>query len=148
MAGGLPGEIKKLLEGSKAGALGTLDSAGPLVTSTGYLYEAGAGDYGSLFFFLSSLARHTENLNRDSRCSFLVEEGAPEKSVHERSRVSVLGTAARVGDAARKASLEQRYRMAFPKSAPFFKLPDFFFFEMNIKEVHWIGGFGKARRLP
>lgn len=141
-------EILRLLESADEACLGTLEDGKPYVSAAGVLYEkSGEGETGRIFLFLSDLARHTRNLQKNSEVSLLLVDRTKKQPVQERPRLTVQGVAVLVQDPDEGAQLKARYAQRFPGSEIFLSLPDFRFYEVRFHELHWIGGFGAARTL-
>ncbi len=142
-------EALALLAASQEGALGTLDEKGrPFVSAVGFVYEPEPADgWGSLYFFLSELARHTKHLAKNPAVNLLIVEQAPETPVHERKKLSLGGKIEKVQAPELKEILKAKYLGVFPRSKIFFTLSDFHFYCLKPEDLYWIGGFGKAAAL-
>lgn len=148
-----------LIENSREGALATLDAqdapaqsrdpvfSRPFVSAVGYLYERTAGKYGTTYLLLSDLARHTVNLKKNPGSSLLIVEANQDLPIHERKRVTLLGKAKIIDDKKKFEALKKDYLKIYPRAEIFFTLPDFRFYEIEINEIYWIGGFGKAEHF-
>ena len=139
-------EAAALLEASHEAFLGTVEEGEPFVSATGCLYEKGDADqgFGTLYLLLSHLARHTRNIGHNPEVSLLVVEKKDALPIHERKRLTVKGRAERVEPGPLWETLKAKYLEAYPRSQIFFSLPDFQFYRIPVREMHWIGGFGKA----
>ncbi|MBI4550299.1 MAG: pyridoxamine 5'-phosphate oxidase family protein [Candidatus Omnitrophica bacterium] len=131
-----------LVASCREASLATLEEKRPYVSVTGYVLSQ--PDDLRVAVLLSSLARHTRNIRNRPDVSLLIVEEAQNLPVHEKSRITLMGAAAAVEDAARTAQLKDAYLDRFPRAQSFFSLPDFRFYEIVPDEIHWIGGFGKA----
>jgi putative heme iron utilization protein len=137
---------KAILTHTRDASLGTLEGESPFVSASPFLFESEPGEkLGSLYLFLSDLARHTKNLKRHGVVSLLVVEEGPETSVLERARVTILGNIERVTDAETEERLREQYRSRVSLAEMLLSLPDFHFYRLLPREVHWIGGFGLAQ---
>jgi heme iron utilization protein len=138
-------EAVALIEKNKEGYLGTLEIDRPYVSAVSYIYEQPIFDrnYGQICFFLSELARHTKNLQKNPQVSLLVT-AKDDKPAYERARVTALGVMKYVKDEKRFEELKKLYLQTFPDAERFFAFKDFRFFEMEISDLHFIGGFGKV----
>ena len=140
-------EALALLESSHEAAFGTLEGTTPFLSSVGYLYQrprpASVG-FRAVYLLLSDLARHTRNAKAHSSVSLLIMEKNSDLPVHEKKRVSLQGDLTAVEGPAEFAALKDRYLECFPRAQIFFTLRDFRFYKVSIREIHWIGGFGKA----
>lgn len=142
-------DILHLLESAGEAAFGTVEDGKPYVSSVGILYEKASvsQETGRIFLLLSGLARHTRNLLRNPEVSLLLSDRAKEQSIHERPRLTIQGTAVPVQSADACAKLKTAYLRRFPQAEMFLSLPDFRFYEVIFRELHWVGGFGAVRTL-
>ncbi|MDP3920053.1 MAG: pyridoxamine 5'-phosphate oxidase family protein [Candidatus Omnitrophota bacterium] len=142
-------EAKTLLAKAIDGALGTMEENRPYVSATGFLYDDSESEkgLGKVYYLMSDLARHTRNLRKNPEASLLVVEAEVSLSIHERKRLTALGTVEAVLGRENHESLKGRYMKVFPRSEIFFGLADFHFYSMPLREIHWYGGFGKAEVL-
>ena len=134
-----------LLAASYEGFLATLEGEKPFVSAVSYIYEvepAAANRPGKIGLFLSGLARHTQNFQKNPNVSLLVVEDSSEP-IYERKRVTLQGTIHNVQDEERFKNFKAKYLQIFPSAEPFFTFPDFQFFEIRITDIHLISGFGK-----
>lgn len=140
-------EVLSLLESADEAAFGTIEDGEPYVSSVGILYEKNpeSEETGRIFLLLSGLARHTRNLLRNPEVSLLLSDRSKGQSVHERPRLTIQGTAVLVQDAQASGKLKILYAGRFPGAGMFLSLPDFRFYEIIFRELHWVGGFGAVR---
>lgn len=128
---------------SKEGALATLNDGLPFVSVVGFFFEFQPGEkWGNVVLLLSDLAQHTKNIRQNPAVSLLAVEKS-DLPVHEKRRLTIEG---KVSAAAKDENeiYKKRYLEVFPKSGIFFTLSDFKFYELEISQIHWYGGFGKA----
>ena len=135
-----------LIACSYEGFLATIEGEKPFVSAVSYLYEVNPGDPtkpGKVCLLLSELARHTRNFQKNPNVSLFILENnsAP---VYERKRVTIQGTIHYVKDEERYKNFKIKYLQIFPSAEPLFTFQDFRFFEINIADLHLIGGFGKV----
>ena len=136
-------EALQLLSSVHEGSLATMDASGePFVSAVGFITE---GE--KIFILMSDLARHTKHLIQNPKASLLIVEQNTKLPIHEKKRASLSGLVLRVQDQTAFEKLKQNYLKAFPKANIFFTLPDFRFYEFQISEIYWIGGFGKAESI-
>ena len=133
-------EAKTLLRSIRAATLATLQPDGfPLATLTTL-----ATDYdGSPILLLSQLAAHTKNLDADNRCALLLAQGGKGDPLAH-PRLSLVGVACKVTDAAARKHLRRRFLNRNPKAALYADFGDFAFWRMDIAQAHLNGGFAKA----
>ena len=138
--------IRKILLREGEASLGTLEGESPFVSAVNYLFRPEEGEkVGNFFLFLSQLARHSKNIERNPAVSLLVVERDPGVPLPERKRLTIVGTAEVVASEQEKKLLETQYRKEFPFSEIFFSLPDFRFFRIRPNSAHWIAGFGEIK---
>ena len=129
--------VRKLLAGSSAGSLSTLDeTGGPYGSLVTYALD---GD-GHPLLLLSQLADHTRNLAGDSRASLLLEEAKHLKNPQTGPRATLVGTVAKADDAA----LLERFLARHPTASVYAGFADFSIYRLRVEKVHFVGGFGTA----
>lgn len=138
----------EILAAESEAALASLEADAPFTSAVGYVYEKSAEEEsaGSVYLLLSDLARHTKNIKKNPKVSLLVISREKSAPVHEKERLSLQGKISLVTDNKKSGELRRSYLKVFPRAEIFFGLPDFRFYELNISEIHWIGGFGRAER--
>jgi len=91
-------------------------------------------------FLISGMAIHTQNLLADPRASLLVVQSGAESDPLGSPRVTLLGTVRRlteVPDAIRAGYLERH-----PSAKYWIDFSDFSFFQLDVTDVYFVGGFG------
>jgi len=134
-------DAKRLMRVSRTAALATLDSAtgAPLATLVGV-----ASDFdGAPLFLISTLSRHTRQLQRDPRASALLSERPERGDPLNHPRVTLSGRI--VSNA--HSSARERYLQRNPKARLYAAFADFGVFRLEIESVHFNGGFGRAEAL-
>jgi len=142
-------ELRDLITGRRAAALGTLDASDPAQTFVSMVPYAVWPGGPALVVHVSALAAHTRNLQAHPRASLLVmaAESAGEP-VHALPRVTldvVAETPLRDGPewlAAREA-----YLARFPEAVPMTTLGDFHFVLLRPTGARQVAGFGAARSV-
>lgn len=97
---------------------------------------------GKVYFYISDIAQHAKNLNKDSRMSLTVFRQGEEGDQNAQGRVTLIGDAKPLSDENQEAFL-QDYVRRFPESESYKQAHDFKMWEMDIVRVRYIGGFGK-----
>lgn len=136
---------RRLIRASRAGVLATSAGGQPpggqpfasLVT------PAAAHDLSPLLL-LSRLARHTQNLLAEPRCSLLLIGPAADANPQTAPRVTLLATAARLDDPAARA----RWLALHPYATPYAGFADFSLWRLAVAEAHFVGGFAAAATIP
>ncbi len=104
---------------------------------------------GAAFLFLSDLASHTRNLQRNPALGLLLLEPASGSSPFARRRITLQGRAERIErDAALHARVLDEFRLRFGKVMDLLEpLPDFHLFRVALLRGRYIRGFGQAYEL-
>ena len=134
-------DAKRLMRLARTGALGTLEAAGgaPLTT----LISVASDFDGAPLFLMSTLSRHTRNLARDPRASLLLTSRHERGDPLNHPRVTLSGRIEQT--AAARAKL--RYLQRNPKAHLYAGFADFALYRLQIEDVHFNGGFGRAAPL-
>src|ERR1700757_4316865 len=127
---------KKLLRGGRSGALATLmpGSGDPYCS----LVNVATAADGAPLLLISRLAIHTKNILADPRVSLMLDE-RKEGDPLQGGRIMIMGTAAVTGD----PNARRRYLDRQPEAGGFASFADFSFYEVTIKAVHLVAGFGR-----
>jgi len=134
-------DAKRLMRLARVGALATLDpnTGAPLTTLVGV-----ASDFdGAPLFLMSTLARHTKHLTRDSRASLLLTGELERGDPLNHPRVTLNGAIEKTVEPRTRG----RYLKRNPKAKLYADFSDFAFFRLAIASVHFNGGFGRADAL-
>lgn len=136
---------KTLVRTARFGSLAVIDptDGSPSVSRVGV-----ATDFdGTPLIFVSSLAKHTQALLADRRCSLLLgEPGKGDALAHP--RIGLICRAERIEPATPdEAHIRRRYLNRNPKAALYADLGDFCFFRLGIIGANLNGGFGRAYKL-
>ncbi len=126
---------RRLLMEARTGALATLLPDGAPYAS---LVTVATLADASPVLLLSRLARHTQNILRDSRISLLVEERRAGDPL-EGARVSITGAIATTEDNAAR----RRFLARHPSAAGYAGFKDFSFWRIEPAGAHLVAGFGR-----
>jgi putative heme iron utilization protein len=99
-------------------------------------------DDGSPVLFVSRLAEHTRNLDRDPRASLVVAAPHPREDVLASGRVTLAGTAERP-PAELVAPVQDAYVAAVPSANAYIDFRDFSLWVLRVDRVRWVGGYGR-----
>src|SRR3954447_9866758 len=127
---------KKLLREGRSGALATLlpGSGDPYCS----LVNVATAADGAPLLLISTLAVHTKNILADPRVSLMIDE-RKEGDPLQGARVMLMGTAEATDD----PDVRRRYLARQPEAEMFAGFGDFAFYEMSLKSVHLVAGFGR-----
>ena len=92
---------------------------------------------------MSDISRHSINLSKDPRASLLFDGTGDHANPLTEDRVSVSGRIVKCD----QSEAEHRFMARNPK-AFYAQFADFSFYEMQIDEAHFVGGFGTALSVP
>jgi heme iron utilization protein len=132
-------EARTLAAHANAGTLATLSSDGSPWAS---LVAYGTLDDGSPVLFVSRLAEHARNLEREARASLVVAEQPARDDVLAAGRVTLAGTAFRPEDEL-AAVAQDRYVAAVPSAKAYARFRDFSLWVLRVERVRWVGGYGR-----
>ena len=97
---------------------------------------------------LSGLARHSQNIQNHAQVGLMMcTPERPESSPLALPRLSITGIIKAVSKE-HQAACQQAYLNKIPDAEPLFSFPDFTLYTVQPKTVFWVGGFGKARKIP
>ncbi|MGI8725925.1 MAG: HugZ family protein [Methyloceanibacter sp.] len=128
---------RSLMRRALKGSLATVDAA------SGYPYASlitlATDPEGAPVFLISTLARHTANLLKDTRASILVDATGALADPLQGARVTISGRAEKAAeDGARR-----RFLARHPEADFYADFPDFSFWRLKVEGAHYIGGFGR-----
>jgi putative heme iron utilization protein len=133
-------QARTLVHLRSAGTLGTLSRrhpGHPFVSVMPYATD----ERGRPLLLISRLAMHTQNLETDPRASLLVAQAGEGEDPLALARVTLLGRAGRVDDAARPAA-RAAYLARHPRAVHWVDFEDFAFWRLDLADVYFVGGFG------
>ncbi len=96
---------------------------------------------GRPIFLISTMARHTHNLQADPRASLLVTQADGDTDPLGASRVTLIGNVRRV-EQPEIAAVRKLYLAGYPNSEHWVDFEDFSFYRMEVLDVYYVGGFG------
>jgi putative heme iron utilization protein len=134
-------KAKTLISRIKTGILSSLsvDGAFPFGSIVNFALDDDAGD---IFFFVSTLAEHTANLEKDSKASLFVSEDHVDASGDKLAvaRATLVGNISRVE---KTPNLISTFKIRHP-NANYVLFDDFFAYKFtNLLRVRYIAGFGE-----
>lgn len=133
---------RRVLEAAATGSLATLDAGGAPFASLVTVAITAAGEP---ILLLSTLARHSRNLARDSRASLLlVAPGGEGGDPLAGARLTLTGT---VGPRDEDPDLRWRFLARHPEAAGYADFADFGFHRLAVGGGHLVAGFGRIVSL-
>jgi putative heme iron utilization protein len=112
------------------------------------LYDA-SPDFQFFYTFISGLAHHTQDVQRDARVSLmLIEDGHEGDDPQQRARVSFNGEALRVSPQDPEfENIKNAYLEKYPQAAFNLTLKDFAFYRITPRNARYVAGFAQAFTL-
>lgn len=135
--------IRNLLDTCCIGFLATQGKDGPETSMAPY-----ATHQGHILLHLSSLARHTANIDRQASAGLMI--CTPETAMQSPlalPRLSLQGCISAVAEEGLEAA-RASYLRRIPEAEALFGFADFRLFCLDPVRIHWVGGFGSARDIP
>jgi len=135
-------DIRALLAQRRSCFLATSGEGGPECSMAPFALHDGA-----LLLHLSALARHRANIERSPTIGLMIcalEQS--DASPLALPRLSMQGAVSPVPDAD-LAAARAAYLRRIPDAEPLFSFADFRLFRFAPEQIHWVGGFGQARKL-
>jgi len=135
-------DIQNLLNQSRICFLATQGDHGPEASMAPYAIQ-----YGHILLHLSTLARHTRNIETNSTLGLMIcAPEVPEDSPLALQRLSLQGDISLVSSE-QLAAAKLAYLNAIPDAEPLFTFADFRLFQFAPSSIRWVGGFGSAREI-
>ena len=98
-----------------------------------------------IYFYFSDLGQHTKNLNHDSKSCFTIFKINNRGDLQNSARLTLMGDL-KIVDKDLEDCAEQ-FHLSLPESKKYSNMHDFNFYQFNIKQIRWIGGFGQIAWL-
>ncbi len=138
--------LAHIIRRSRTAALGTLRDEAPLVSMVTFIVEE---DFSLFYIFVSRLAQHTVDMQKDKRVGLLiVETDDGRRDPQTLSRVSIRGSAEMIQNGQPGYTpLKERYLGRFPEAEQLFKLEDFNFWRIKPKGGRFIADLSKAYNI-
>lgn len=135
--------LAQVIRSTRIASLGTLHDEVPQVSMTAFIYD---DDFSAFYIFVSRLAQHTVDMQKDNRVSLMICETDDDREDPQTlARVSIRGKAEmiQVGEPG-FTRLKEKYIARFPESEKLFNLSDFSFWRVSPRGGRYVAGFAKA----
>ncbi|ALS97194.1 HugZ family protein [Lacimicrobium alkaliphilum] len=99
-------------------------------------------DSGNMVFYVSDIAQHARNLQQDPRLSLTLFRQAERGDQNEQGRLTLCGEAYPLTELQSETYADRYFRL-FPQAQGYRKAHDFRFWHLDVRDVRYIGGFGK-----
>ena len=131
--------VRTLLETERIGTLATQSVRHPGWPFASVMPYALARD-GEPVFLISGMAIHTQNVLADPRASLLVMQSGSDSDPLGSARATLLGNVRRIESAAE--DVRKTYLDRHPSARHWIGFSDFSFFQLEVTEIYFVGGFG------
>ncbi len=132
--------VRTLVYRNRVGTLST-NSKKHTGSPFGSLMPYGLDGKGCPIFLISTMAVHTQNLERDPRASLFISQTDSEGDPLDASRVTLIGGVSKVHEGERGEAREL-YLSRYRNAGYWVDFDDFFFYRMDIADIYFVGGFG------
>ena len=136
-------EARALVASTNVGTLATHSQDGFPWAS---LVAFGSLEHGSPVLFVSRLAEHARNLERDPRASLVVADPHPGADALASGRVTLAGTAEHPGPELAGIA-QEAYVEAVPSAKAYTNFGDFSLWVLRVERVRWVGGYGRMESV-
>lgn len=130
--------VRTLLTSERIGTLATQSMRHPGWPFASVMPFALMSD-GSPLFLISGMAIHTQNLLADPRASLLVVQSGSTSDPLGSPRATLLGSVRKVDSS---PELRELYLAAHASASYWIDFADFSFFQLEVSDVYFVGGFG------
>lgn len=101
----------------------------------------GVDERGGPTFLISTMAMHTQNILANDHASLLVTDASAAEDPLGAGRVTLVGRVAKTPDAS-LAFVRENYLARYENASYWVDFKDFAFFQMDVVDVYFVGGFG------
>jgi hypothetical protein len=138
--------LAHIIRSARIATLATLRDEAPQTSMVAFLP---ASDFSAFHIFVSRLAQHTVDMQKDRRVSlFICETDDGRNDPQTLARVSIRGAAESIQNGEPGYTpLKEQYLARFPESAQLFNLSDFNFWRIIPKGGRFVAGFAKAYNI-
>ena len=100
----------------------------------------------TIYLYLSDIAEHTKNLKKDPKACMTITREKTHGDKQESERLSLIGDLQKVDEEIIEFC-QKRYYTFFKNSEQYAQFHGFNFYQLTIKHIRWIGGFGQIAWL-
>ena len=138
--------LAQIIRGTRIATLGTMRDEAPQVSMVAYIFT---DDFSAFHIFVSRLAQHTVDMQKNKEVSLLIcETDYGRSDPQSLARVSIRGKAEQIQNGAPGYTLlKKKYLARFPEAEQLFKLSDFNFWRITPKGGRYVAGFAKAYNI-
>jgi len=135
-------DILTVLDSTHIAFLSSQGKTGPETSMTPFaVYED------SILLHLSELAKHTKNIKQHPEVGLMIcTPETKDISPLALPRLSLQGNIHKISALDANVA-KDTYLAKLPDAEPLFSFSDFSIYQMKVHHVHWVGGFGKARKV-
>jgi hypothetical protein len=135
--------LANLIRNTRVAALGTLHDGEPNLAMVAFVTD---DDFSAFYIHVSTLGRHTRDMQADPRVSLLITEADDHRADPQTlARVSVQGTAEMLPRTdPHYAQVRHAYLERFPEAEQLFSLGDFNLWRISPRGGRFVAGFSQA----
>lgn len=135
--------LAQLIRDTRIASLGTLRDEYPQVSMVAFIHNE---DFSAFYIFISRLAQHTVDIQKDNRVSLMICETDDNRTDPQSlARVTIRGKAEIIQNGEPGYSLlKKQYLERFIESEQLFNLTDFNFWRITPRGGRYVAGFAKA----
>lgn len=135
--------LAQLIRNTRIASLATLRDEAPQVSMVAFIHNE---DFSAFYIFVSRLAQHTVDMQKDNRVSMMICETDDNRTDPQTlARVSIRGKAEIIQPGEPGFTpLKEQYLARFPESEQLFNLSDFSFWRITPRGGRYVAGFAKA----
>lgn len=122
-----------LVKENKIAVLSSDYKGTPFGSLTPYALDEG----GNPIIYVSDLAVHTTNINKNSKASITISK-IDEENIFNSARITLLGKMKKTND----EKIVKIYYDKYKQAESFSQFADFSFYVMEIESIYYVGGFG------
>ncbi len=135
--------LSQIIRNTRIATLATFRDEEPFTSMVSF---ASPNDFSAFYIFVSRLAQHTVNMQKNKRVSLLIcetDDGRPDPQTL--ARISIRGSAEVIENGEPGYTpIKSLYLERFPESAQLLKLEDFSFWRIRPVGGRYVAGFAKA----
>jgi putative heme iron utilization protein len=138
--------LAHIIRNTRVASLATLRNEAPVVSLVAFIT---ANDFSSFSMYISRLAQHTMDIQKDKRVSLLIAETDDGRSdPNSFASVSIRGNAEIIQNGEPGYTpLKKQYLERFPELGHLFELADYNFWRITPKGGRYVAGFAKAYNI-
>ncbi|NWF64834.1 MAG: pyridoxamine 5'-phosphate oxidase family protein [Chloroflexi bacterium] len=135
--------LAQIIRSTRVASLATMRDDTPQVSMVAYIYN---DDFSAFYIFVSRLAQHTVDMQKDNRVSLMIcetDDGRSDPQTLARVSIRAKAEIIQPGEPG-FTPLKEKYIARFPEAEQLFNLADFSFWRITPRGGRYVAGFAKA----